>query len=193
MKNIKIVLFLLIILIIILSSCKKSKEDGRFIECFEVGEVGNKLTYQRLLVDNVYNDTLSIDTIVNELLNINNNIYKFNNFPASTNIYKGAIFGIVKSFSPLIIDTLVNCNSITGDSHGSVNIGFSSYPTSYTVQSTNASYQFKSTSLKCYKISFYDGETWMNYYINKKYGIVKQDGGNPLFSHPTYSLIDANF
>jgi len=184
---------LFITLIIFISSCSKGKVETKIDKCFSSGEVGNKLTYQKIGGQSIgSSDTVTIDTIVSELISVSNNIHNFSNPISFTNLSVGYFFGGVKSFSPLKIDTLVKCNSKVGNSYTSSNNGFNYIP-EYTIESTTASFMFKGMPLECYHVKYYDGECTTNYYINKKYGIVSKSGGCPLWTNATYTLIDANF
>lgn len=184
---------LFITLIIFISSCSKDKVETKIDVCFSPGEVGNKFTYQRTRGQNLgYTNTGSIDTIVSELISVSNNIHNFSNPISFANLSVGYFMGGVISFSPLKIDTLVWCNSKVGNSYTSSNTGYRYIP-KYTIKSTCATFMLKDISLECYHVEYYDGECWTNYYINKKYGIVSKSGGCPIFTYPTYTLIDVNF
>lgn len=193
--QIYIVIILIIFAQIIVVSCKKNKLDD--FECFTFGETGNKWTYEKLTIEDYGQDTLPLDTVNFEIINKNNNICQYNkSWKFSTNFYIGNIFGPIKSFSPLSIDTLVTCNSKVGDTYFIPNNNGPNHIAEQIVISTNTPLAFKNMTLECYQLKYTNTDVRYTFYINKKYGIIKYTtwtcGGGVHCDSETYRLIDSN-
>jgi hypothetical protein len=95
-------------------ACKKETSSPT---CFTFGKVGNKWTYEYKMIDDFGRHIVKVDTVSVEITDASNSVFKYNSsWHYDVNFYIGNIFGAVKSFSPLIIDTLVKCDAKVGDS-----------------------------------------------------------------------------
>lgn len=154
-------------------ACTKDSIQEKNTICFNFSSVGNKWIYEKLRTENYGSDTVSVDTIISEIISVSNNITKFSNqWNGYTNFQIGSFIGGIIAFSPLKIDTIVKCDSKPGDSLPSSRAGFHYTPT-YTIKRIDAQFVLNGETLDCYNVHYYDGESSSDFYITKEYGIVK--------------------